>query len=332
MGALLTSLLRKSSLFLENIVRFLAQLRAIKFVRSKISWPPSAAGVRRNAPYLFLGVYLPKLIFDIWTITRRVPIDEELLRESEAELTACVAKSGQVLNAFLAADIPVPKSSPLFDSKLKIFNCIRLLLQKYGMHKPHKASLRLKNKCVVKNKSVTKSPIAGSQQLNAGQQQPSLPQDNENIILPLLNDVHESNLPETDAYAEDLEDIKSQDSCDDGKNDIDLFRLDEALIKAISEGNFTDEFDEMHERLTAIASNVDVIKGESFFVTILTNVCSRMCLKFEHSLYIINFMFGRQTSDTPSYTPSPWTSGTTRNHDNIDTSLGDSLKAMFSYC
>jgi hypothetical protein len=223
MGArLVQQLVQHSPALLARVTRYVQQLRVVQFLSGfNIPWPPSAAAVQQNAPYVFLSVYLPKLLFDVWTITRRVPLDDELRKESDAELAAAIAKASSALHAFVEADWQVPEGTRAHVNKDLVARCIRMLLGKYGFEPP-----------------------APSTTCGCG---------------------------DALAIAHGSEDDNSNGS-EDGDGDGDgegpsadsaarLFQMEEALAEALAKGDWTDEFDELHEKLTSVIMNWEVVRG-----------------------------------------------------------------------
>ena len=111
---------RLSSLQLLRLmaVRLLAYARSWRAVQllEKLRLPrlvPSLEAVNRSAPYIFFGLYLPKLALDIHTIRKDVPVDEKLAEERRADLQEALARVDAVLYQFHKLDIPVPAGSRL---------------------------------------------------------------------------------------------------------------------------------------------------------------------------------------------------------------------------
>ena len=142
MGAHFTSLLKQTPTLFNHLTRVVQANPVVAWFRGfSLPWPPEAATVQRCAPYIFGGVYVPKLAWDLWTLFKKAPIDDEMQAECDAELDVALAKCHELLQAFVTADIEVPEGTRAAELKSHIIRCTRTIFEVYGCQPPvHAAS------------------------------------------------------------------------------------------------------------------------------------------------------------------------------------------------
>lgn len=242
MGAHFTTLLKSSGETFTRISRLLQSLSIVRWMQKlNLPWPPRAQTVQRYAPYLLICVYLPKLAWDVYTLLKKVPVNDELQAESDAELQVALAKGLELLRAFVKADIRLPAGSSSEKVQSEVRRCAALLLDRYA-------------------------PDVGGSQHDSGKEGDGLP------VVPGALMLSDGDIDSTldDASNEENADDDNDNNNDDNADEDDeaggneasvdsLFSFDGRLKAALAEGDWTDEFDELDEKLTAMEANVEVI-------------------------------------------------------------------------
>ena len=109
MGAFFTALLASSEKLRDTIGAYFSSLPVANMLNKfSFPWPPSVDAVRKFSPHFFFTVFVPKFVFDVWSVSKKPAEDARQQKEETKRLEAALLKANCVLHGFRRCNLVVP--------------------------------------------------------------------------------------------------------------------------------------------------------------------------------------------------------------------------------